>query len=178
MILAYRVLLKIYAFLMTIISLLVFSIAAGWDIPQYYLSLMFVNSELRLIIGIIALTVFFVGIWTLYGSVQKGQISSTLVQNTTLGEVHITLTALENLVKRAAKQVKGIREVKTRIKSTSEGVAFYLQTSLHPGTNIPEVSNQLQEIVSGEVQKSAGIQVLEVKVLVENLTAEIKSRVE
>ena len=95
-----------------------------------------------------------------------------------MGAVNITITALEHLVSKAAKQVKEVKEIKPNVKPLPAGIAIHLNASVSTESNLPFVTRELQDTVKGYVEQIAGISVLEVKVLVNYISQETKLRVE
>ncbi len=91
---------------------------------------------------------------------------------TELGEVRISLKAVESMVHTAARSIKGIREVSTKTDSTEQGLVIYLRVKTIPDVPIPGLASELQEKVKQYVQQISGHNVAEVKVLVENIAHE------
>ncbi len=89
-----------------------------------------------------------------------------------MGEVRISLQAVESMVLMAARSVKGIREVSTRTESTEQGLVIYLRIKPIPDIPIPGLASELQEKVKAYVQEISGYNVAEIKVLVENIAHE------
>jgi len=53
-----------------------------------------------------------------------------------------------------------------------------LEAVFLPDQNIPEISQQLQQQVKDYLQEAAGLDIIEVKVMVQNVSHEAKVRVE
>ena len=92
-----------------------------------------------------------------------------------MGEIHLSLEAINNLIIRSAQTVRGVKEVKPRIKTLSEGIAILLTVVINPDLDIPETTTNLQDNVAKYLQEYGGIDVLEIKVLVENVKYQNKS---
>ncbi|ACB85278.1 alkaline shock response membrane anchor protein AmaP [Natranaerobius thermophilus] len=122
------------------------------------------------ILGLVLLLIAFRSIWGVFKTESQAE---TVNHATEMGEVKISLQTIESMVIRAAqKEVKGIKEVKTNIKVSENGVIIYLRGKILADLEIPQVSEQLQKAVKENVESQAGINVKEVKVLVENITTE------
>ncbi|MEG1500510.1 MAG: alkaline shock response membrane anchor protein AmaP [Clostridiales bacterium] len=87
------------------------------------------------------------------------------------GQVNISLNAIETLVQKTALSVDGIKEVKSKLKTTPEGVAIYLYITVPDNINIPVIASDLQNQVKENLQNMSGLNVLEVKVLVNNIAS-------
>ncbi|HOB28345.1 MAG: alkaline shock response membrane anchor protein AmaP [Dethiobacteria bacterium] len=96
----------------------------------------------------------------------------TVLQTGDLGEVRITLNALENMVLRVVQQKKEIRGSKRKVVSTPRGLVVYLQVKVAADQNLPELSSELQRDVKNYLEEITGIVVSEVKVNIENIILE------
>lgn len=98
----------------------------------------------------------------------KSEVRS-IVQFNELGEVRVAFAAIENMVLRISRQVKGIRETETRILYTDQGLDIFLKLKVLPDMQIPALVDELQGRVKDYVEDITGASVAEVKVLVENI---------
>ncbi len=87
-------------------------------------------------------------------------------------ELRISFEAIDSMVLTASKQVKGIRDVNTRISSTEQGLTINIRIQTIPGLPIQEIMSELQEKVREYVEEMSGITVAEVKILVEGVARE------
>ncbi|WP_246451977.1 alkaline shock response membrane anchor protein AmaP [Alkalicella caledoniensis] len=106
----------------------------------------------------------------------KGQPTSILIPSE-LGEVRISLETIDSLVHQGTKGVKGIKDLKTRIVVREGGLFIYVKAVLYGDRNIPELSQTMQGVIGDHVFKISGVNVTEVKVLIENVATDIKARV-
>ncbi len=106
----------------------------------------------------------------------KGQPTSILIPSE-LGEVRISLDTIDSLVHQGTKSIKGIKELKTRIAVREAGLYIYVKAILYGDRNIPELSQTMQGIIQEHVYKISGVEVTEVKVLIENVATDLKTRV-
>ena len=81
-----------------------------------------------------------------------------------LGQVKITIGTVESMANKVARQITGVRETLTKVKSTPGGIAIFMQVSLTPEINIPEVTSQIQNELKEYFAKVAGIEVEEVRI--------------
>jgi len=170
-----RILLILFGFILIAFSLVTFFMAMGWNQPILYMDQVFTNLNNRWIIGFSALVIFGAGVAILIGNVAARPSSRTRIVTTEQGEVSVSLAALETLVKKAAFQVPGVRDVKPHLKIIPQGLAILIRASLVPGTVIPEAAQEIQTGVKSFLEQMAGLAVVEVKVLVTEVSPE-KSR--
>lgn len=139
----------------------------------------FLSQDLsRFSIGFLAVLVIIISFKTLVDVFSKTTPAYALIQTTDLGTVSITISAIEHLVSKAAKQVKGIKDIKSRVKPVAEGIALSLQASINPESNIPMITQELQDTVKGYIEQIAGLKVVEAKVLVDYISQDLKPRVD
>ena len=105
-------------------------------------------------------------------SLRRGECVETLLQQGPLGEVRICFKAVETLVLKAAKGVKGIKETKTRIVYSESGLIIFLRAVTYPDQNIPQVTAELQTAVKEYVEGITGSGVSEIKVMIENVVTD------
>ncbi|MGI6364853.1 MAG: alkaline shock response membrane anchor protein AmaP [Bacillota bacterium] len=109
---------------------------------------------------------------------KRNQAPSSVILHVEEGEVRVAMSAIETLVQQAAGQVKGIREVRSSFFTKDEGLGVYIRTTVTAEESIPELSSQLQKVVKDHVLRIAGINIEEVRVLVENVSTAARNRVE
>lgn len=175
-----RAILALYSLLMAALSLALVAISAGWTIPLDLYEFTLTSPDYRLAGGIMAAVIFFVSLRFFLASIRvpSKKIEQALLHRGDAGEVTITLTALENLVIRASRQVKGIREVKPRVKILPEGVAILLEVSVTPEQNLPALAQTLQETVRNYVTATTGLESVEVRILINGIFQESVRRLE
>lgn len=120
----------------------------------------------------LAALLLILAVFLLVVSARRGECVETLLHHGPLGEVRICFKAVENLVLRAAKNIKGIRETKTRIVYTEPGLVIFLRAVTYPDQNIPQTTAELQAAVKEYVETSTGSVVAEIKVMIENVVTE------
>ncbi|MGI6685069.1 MAG: alkaline shock response membrane anchor protein AmaP [Bacillota bacterium] len=173
-----RLLVVIFSLLIGTISLVTLFMALGWTIPLDYLNQVFYSINNRWIIGITSGLILLGAANLIFSSLMKNPTTYTNIANSDHGDISITIPAVEALVKKAAFQIRGVKEVKPVIKCTPQGIAVFIKTSMQPGTVIPEAAQELQTVVKGYLEETAGIQVVEVRVLITHVFQEAKSRVD
>lgn len=102
----------------------------------------------------------------------------SIVRDTALGNVRISIKTIESLVLRAARQVKGVREVLAVVQADAGGVKIDVDMEVAPDLSIPDIAADVQRQVEEYIQNTVGIAVPEVRVHVRGLAGEGKARVE
>jgi uncharacterized alkaline shock family protein YloU len=101
-------------------------------------------------------------------------------QATSLGDILISIETIENLALKAASTVRGVKDIKTKVKITQPGLEIVIRVIVDGVHSIPELTEEIQRQVTKEVNEITGIQVANVSVFVANIiqNPSIKRRVE
>lgn len=129
----------------------------------------------------IAAVLFLLSLRFFYISIRRDRSSlSSIDQRTEYGDIQISTETIENLAYKAASRVRGIREVKTRIRITESGLDIVVRAMVDGDTPIPTLTEEVQKQVHDHVEEITGIPVSYVSVYIANLVQSpvIKSRVE
>lgn len=159
-------------------SVLLFITALGWTNPILNIHDYLLNPATKWLVGSTGVLVFFISLSIVIRSFRSKRERVSAVHDTSLGQIRISLPALENLILRSAKKIEGIREVKPILHNSQGNLAIKLRVQIAPDIKIPEVSEELQKVVKDYLKRTAGINVQEIKVLVNKVSWDTKSRVE
>lgn len=173
-----RLVLLIYALLVLALSLLAAALLLGWRIPPVF-QVAFRQDSANLW-GTLAALLFVtvISCYLIAVALRHHRTDEVVIQETGLGSVEVTSQALEELIKRATRQVRDVRGVRPVLNSDQEGLSVALYLNLNPDCNFPEVTRQVQEGVQSYLEEKSGVRVRQVRVLVESVSLEARSRVE
>lgn len=104
------------------------------------------------------------GIWLLFR--RKGD-KGFIMQQTEHGDMSISMNALESMVHKCVNQHKELSVKSTRIFRNKNGIGVEIRIMLAPGVNIPLTVNALQKQIKNYITSCSGVEVQEVKVMVE-----------
>lgn len=163
-----RLIIFLSSVLLVLIALALSISAVGWNPTDVVLGAAgFVQSH-RIESGLAGLLLLLAG-WHLVFLAVAPTGEQSIVRETSLGQVSIQHRALENLVIRSAQEVNGIRDVEARIAPQGEGIEIAISMNVLPEFRIPELSDQVQEVVERVVRDVAGVMVTRVSVEVRNV---------
>ncbi|MDF9407487.1 MAG: hypothetical protein A4E52_00203 [Pelotomaculum sp. PtaB.Bin013] len=173
-----RALLAVYTFFLTVIFVLFSAIMLGWTTPQFLLRGLFYPDRAGIFWALMAILIL-AGVRLFWIGVSKSDRVGRYVVLTesALGQIRVSIQAIENLVVKVVTQVNGVREVKPRIVSVSQGVGIQIRAVVTPDINVPDVSERIQVLVKEKVFEITGITVGSVRVSIDNISAQ-KPRVE
>jgi len=86
------------------------------------------------------------------------QRERTIAFKTGSGEVTVSLSAIEDLIKRLTGIMPEIKELRPHVVATKKGIVVDLRVVLRSEANIPELTARLQEITRSKIQEVLGIE--------------------
>lgn len=174
-----RIIVIFSSVLLAVLCVLAVGVLVGSSFAEaIFNSLRDLPRDVRIGTGIFALVVLIAGIYLLRLGLRSRRRQRAIVRGTSLGEVRISLVAVENLVRRAARQVRGIREVDTFVDGSGDGIEISVDILVAPDTNIPEICDEVQGKLEEYVRDTVGVGVTKIRVNVRNIATEAKTRVE
>ncbi|MCR4434266.1 MAG: alkaline shock response membrane anchor protein AmaP [Clostridiales bacterium] len=180
--LVFRVLLAVYAFFLTVLSLFAMVVTLKpqlFDRFTSYISYYLLQGLGTIIATFLVEFIFFaLSLLFLFSGFKNDKDKKFISKHTNIGEIKISLNSIENIALTASKRLNGVRETKAYVNKLAEGISILVKIVVLPDINIPVLSEDIQQKVKKAVEESSGIQVNEVSVVVENLYAGYKSRVE
>jgi len=97
----------------------------------------------------------------------------SIVRATGLGEVHVSLRAIQTLARRAAAQVQGIRDVEVDVYPGGGGdVGVRVAVLVAPDQSIPELCDEVQARIEQYLRQTAGVSCSHIRVLVRGVARE------
>ena len=150
-------------FYMFIIILLSFGIAifvlhlVGFQDVQDVLWVIYHEDRFRIILGVIAAILLIKN--HLYSRAISGaqQKEKTIAFDNPSGRVSVSLSAMEDLIRRVVARIPEVKEVRPFIVATGKGLEISARLVLNTETNIPEITARLQELIKRKIQDTIGI---------------------
>ncbi|ADL13246.1 alkaline shock response membrane anchor protein AmaP [Acetohalobium arabaticum] len=173
-----RIIIFVFTILLIFISLIMIGSAVEL-IPLTYISA-FINQYYgQAVIGVIGAVLLVVAVRILYPLFRrKDKSRNTIVRENSLGEIRLSLSAIDALVNEAVNQTRGIKEVESKLKVGEEGLNIFLEVVVTPDINIPEISEELQESIKEYLKRTTGVVVGQIEVLVDKVAQDSNLRVE
>jgi len=144
------------------------AISLGWFNPLDYLNAALAIPNSSLIIGAIGILLAIVAFMMLmWGLKTSPGINAIVVERGEAGEVSISIAATKAIIMKAVRQVEGVKELRPTVIPNPAGLTVKLHAMLNPEHNVPETAQLLQCVVRDHLEKTGGLQVAEIKVLVD-----------
>lgn len=170
-----RFILTLYSFALLVLSLL-FMVVTLNLIPfvwvQSFLEGLYSSTNLSILSFVVGAIFFLVSLRFLFAGSLGGLRSSqpqAVRSSNEFGDMEITLDTLESLAIRAAKRVRGVRELKARVRSLESGASVKVRTFVDGDIPIPALIEQVQQSIKEHVEQISGVHIIEVTVLVSDV---------
>lgn len=122
------------------------------------LGMLYTNTDVRWIFAITGTLLIFISIMVVQITVGIIQKEKTIAFENPDGQVTISLTAIEDFIKRAMKQLPEVKESRPNVKAGKKGITIVNKVVLFSDINIPETTEKIQNIVKSRVQDMLGVE--------------------
>ena len=160
-----RILSGLILFFYTLIFLLIgglFIVTALNILPQEIVTetvtTIYATANVRLILGLTGILLIFISMMVVQVTMGKIQREKTIAFENPDGQVTIALSAIEDFIKRAIKQMPEVKELKPNVKAGKKGITIVNRVTLFSDINIPETTEKIQNIVKTRVQDMLGVE--------------------
>jgi len=118
----------------------------------------YASQNTRLALGIIGALLILISAMVIQVTMGKIQREKTIAFENPDGQVTISLTAIEDFIKRALKQLPEVKELRPSVKAGKKGIKIINRVTLFSDINIPETTERIQNIVKSRVQDMLGVE--------------------
>jgi len=125
---------------------------------QRLLSIVYNDRQVSAIVFGIACGIIFVSFMLenlIYGRRRRER---NIAFNNAGGPVAVSLSALEDLIKRLTTQVEEIKEIRPTVLAIKKGLDIDIKLILRAEANIPDLTNRLQELVRRKIEEAIGME--------------------
>ncbi len=160
---------KTLGVLVVFICTLVFAIAGGLLVAfsfnlftlqelAFFLPATFQIQNINLIVGGAGLFLVIASI--LIAQITLGRLNreKTIAFNNPDGQVTVSLSALEDFIKRLSYSMTEIRDLRSSVIAGKKGIEINARISLWADVNIPETTESIQAIIKNRIQEMLGIE--------------------
>lgn len=121
------------------------------------LNTIYSNTDVRLILGLTGGLLIFISLMVVQVTVGIINKEKTIAFENPDGQVTISLTAIEDFIKRSMKQLPEVKESRPSVRASKKGIMIINKVVLFSDTNIPETTEKIQGIVKSRVQDMLGV---------------------
>ena len=112
----------------------------------------------ELLSGIAGGAMIVLGLIVIRIAVQNVRPEQTVSIQSPEGELRIAFSAIEELLIRASREIRGVRELKPRVIGTKRGLEVRNRASVEAGVSIPEITARIQELFRSQIREVLGIE--------------------
>lgn len=109
----------------------------------------------------------------LVGNKDKSK-TTYLVQRTEYGEVNISSETIVGLVESVSDKFTGVKNIKTKVDILESQLYISLDGEVSPQINITKTTEDLQSKVKDHIEECTGVNVIDIKVVINKVTAPIR----
>jgi uncharacterized alkaline shock family protein YloU len=128
------------------------------DVIMETVSSLYATTNVRMALGITGILLILISILVVQLAMGKFQRERTIAFENPDGQVTISLTAIEDFIKRAVKQIHEVKELRPSAKAGKKGILIINRVTLYSDINIPEVTEKIQNVVKMRVQDMLGVE--------------------
>ncbi|WP_425061158.1 hypothetical protein SCACP_19370 [Sporomusa carbonis] len=170
-----RIILSIYTLLLAFLSFAVILLSLR------LIPLELAGTSLAYIYGqweasLVGFVFFLVSIRLLLAGLRSRKAKDAIVHHNDMGDVHISLDAVENLVEKVARHIRGVRGVKVKVTLSGQGVTVRLKAVVSPESHVPSVAGEIQKRIHEYIKNTVGVELTDVQVMVENISNDFKAK--
>lgn len=158
-----RILLVLYSLAVAIVALL--TVSHVFRLP--WLDRLYAEYPYQVLIA--AVILFLVSLRFIFVRSGGAEEPQAVVSKTEHGEVKISVQTLESLAERATRLIRGVNDLKTKVRPSEAGIRVAVRISVDPDLNIPQLTSSVQEKIKDYVESTTGLTVQEVVVHVSDI---------
>jgi uncharacterized alkaline shock family protein YloU len=116
------------------------------------------SKNVRIFLGIVGGLLILISIGIVQFIMSKMQREKTIAFNNPDGQVTISLTAIEDFIKKVSRQIPDIKDIKSDVIASKKGVNITTRVTLWSDTNIPDVTERIQGMIKTRLQEMLGLE--------------------
>jgi uncharacterized alkaline shock family protein YloU len=144
-----------------------------------FITMLYTTPDVRLILSAVGIGIIALGLLIAQLVSGRMQREKTIAFENPDGQVTVSLSAIEDLIKRISQQIPEIKDLRPNVVATKKSVNIVNRVVLFAGASIPEVTERIQNVVKNNVQEMLGLEEpIVVKVHIAKISSHEKERQE
>lgn len=127
---------------------------------------------------VVGAVLFLISIRVLQLFFRKKKVKEAIVAKNELGDVNISLDAINSLVQDIVKREAEVKDIHSKLKAKEEGIHIFLNLTVDSQSNIPKLSEMLQEMLTAGVTASTGVNISKVQIFIKEIKKEKVARLD
>lgn len=134
---------------------------AGQLIPigdiTLFLENLYAVREMRIALGLVGGMLILCSLWIVKAAMETFQREKTIAFNNPDGQVIVSLAAIDDFIRRSARQLPEVKELKSDVIKTKRGIEIWSRVSFWSEVNIPEATEKIQSVIKTRIQEMLGV---------------------
>ncbi|MFA6129661.1 MAG: alkaline shock response membrane anchor protein AmaP [Candidatus Omnitrophota bacterium] len=150
-----------YAIIITAIGLALIVFSLNLLLPQDINNLLIyaqTSPNSRLVIGFSGVLLILISFSFAQIILGRFQREKTIAFTTSSGQVTISLSAVEDLIRRLTGVIPEVKELRPNVVVNKKGIIVDMRIILRSEANIPELTSRLQDITKSKIQEILGLE--------------------
>lgn len=132
-------------------------------------------TNVRLAIGAIGLLLIIYSLVAVQLALGNLQREKTIAFENPSGRVTISLSAIEDFIRRASTQIPEVKELRANVTANKKGIHITNRVTVYSDANIPNTTERIQSILKNRIQEMLGIEeTINIKVHIAKIVAKEK----
>lgn len=151
----------IYTLLFSVIGALLIALSLRTESLEAIIKIVTSLSHLnnvRFGMALVGLSLILVNISIAHLFLGKLKKRKTIAFENPYGQVTVTLAAIEDYIKKLTRKIIEIKEIKANVTAGKSGIEVVAKAVLYSGSNIPEVTEKIQNAIRLRLQEMLGIE--------------------
>lgn len=119
---------------------------------------LYASPNCQIALGAVGVVFILIGIIAPYRISKRLGSSKLITFQNPDGEVTVSLSAIETYVRKVAKDIPGIKDIKSSVKVNKKGINVVSYIGISAGTNIPDTTERIQVAVKNKIQDMLGVE--------------------
>jgi len=116
------------------------------------------NMNVRLILGAVGAILIVTSVGLVQFVLGKIQRERTIAFSNPDGQVTISLSAIEDFIKKTARQLPEVKELRSDVVASKKGLDIYARAVLWSDTSIPDTTEKIQSMIKTKLLDMIGIE--------------------
>lgn len=132
--------------------------------------------NVRLVIGAVGLLLIIYSLVAVQIALGNLQREKTIAFENPSGRVTISLSAIEDFIRRTSTHISEIKELRANVTATKKGINITNRVIIYSDANIPNATERIQSILKNRIQEMLGIEEpINIKVHIAKIATKEKS---
>ncbi|MCH7504935.1 alkaline shock response membrane anchor protein AmaP [PVC group bacterium] len=111
-----------------------------------------------LLVFLFGTVLFLMGYSILKILISRGRKAKFISIRNSLGEIRISLAAVEEFIQKCGVKIEEVRDVRSKIKTKKSEVRVYSRVSIWAGSNVPDIADNVQEKIRKSMEELLGVE--------------------